>query len=50
MERNKVTKEAVVTRLDILYSNPHLSPKDRESECQRLKEESDKLTEWPKIN
>ncbi len=50
MERNKVTKEAVVTRLDILYSNPQLSLEERETECQRLKEESDRLTEWPEIN
>lgn len=50
MEKKKATKEAVVTRLDILYSNPQLSPKEREAECQRLKEESDKLTEWPEIN
>ena len=50
MERDKVTKEAVVTRLDILYSNPNLSPEEREIKCQRLKEESDKLTEWPEIN
>ncbi len=50
MERNNVTKEAVVTRLDILYSNPQLSPEERETECQRLKEESDRLTEWPEIN
>ena len=35
---------------DILYSNPQLSPEEREAECQRLKEESDKLTKWPEIN
>lgn len=50
MERDKVTKEAVVTRLDILYSNSNLSPEEREIRCQQLKEESDKLTEWPEIN
>ena len=50
MEKKKPTKEAVVTRLDILYSNPQLSPEEREAECQRLKEESDKLTKWPEIN
>lgn len=50
MEKKKPTKEAVVTRLDILYSNPQLSPEEREAEYQRLKEESDKLTKWPEIN
>lgn len=50
MDRDKSTKEAVVTRLDIIYTNPNLSPEQREAEYQRLKEESDKLTEWPAIN
>lgn len=35
--------------LDVILSNPDLTPEEREEELKRLEEESDKLTEWPEI-
>lgn len=35
--------------LDVVISHPDMTPEEREEELQRLKEESDKLTDWPKI-
>lgn len=35
--------------LDVVVSHPDMTPEEREEELQRLKEESDKLTDWPPI-
>lgn len=35
--------------LDVVISNPDMTPEEREEELQRLKEKSDKLTDWPEI-
>lgn len=35
--------------LDVVISYPDMTPEEREEELQRLKEESDKLTDWPEI-
>lgn len=34
---------------DVVISRPDMTPKEREEELQRLKEECDKLTDWPPI-
>ena len=35
--------------LDVVILYPDMTPEEREEELQRLKEESDKLTDWPEI-
>ncbi|MBT9768916.1 hypothetical protein GPK74_02875 [Coprococcus catus] len=35
--------------LDVVISRPDMTPEEREEELQRLKEECDKLTDWPPI-
>lgn len=35
--------------VDVILSKPDLTPEEREEELKRLKEESDKLTDWPEI-
>ena len=35
--------------LDVLISRPDKTQEEREEELQRLKEECDKLTDWPPI-
>ena len=35
--------------LVVVISHPDMTPEEREEELQRLKEESDKLTDWPEI-
>ena len=35
--------------LDVVIIRPDMTPEEREEELQRLKEESDKLTDWPPI-
>lgn len=42
MERTDVKWRDVITHKD-------MTPEEREEELQRLKEESDKLTDWPLI-
>lgn len=35
--------------LDVVITRPDMTPAEREEELQRLKEECDKLTDWPEI-
>lgn len=35
--------------LDVVITRPNMTPEEREEELQQLKEESDKLIEWPEI-
>jgi hypothetical protein len=35
--------------MDVVITNPDMTPEEREEELQRLKEESEKLTDWPEI-
>lgn len=44
MERDKI-----VSYKDILTPFPKMTPEEREELEKKLKEESDKLTDWPKM-
>lgn len=35
--------------MDVVIMNLDMTPEEREEELQRLKEESEKLTDWPEI-
>ena len=35
--------------LDVVISRPDMTPEEIDEELQRLKEECDKLTDWPPI-
>lgn len=35
--------------MDVIITHPDMTPEEREEELQRLKEESEKLTDWPEI-
>ena len=35
--------------MDVIITRPDMTPEEREEELQRLKEESEKLTDWPEI-
>lgn len=35
--------------LDVIITRPDMTPEEREEELERLKEECDKLTDWPEI-
>lgn len=44
MARNRIN-----CYLDVVASHPNMTQEEREEELQQLKEESDKLTDWPPI-
>lgn len=44
-----MTRIKVRCYLDVVISHPDMTPEEREEELERLKEESEKLTEWPEI-
>ena len=46
MERNKEVKTLFYLDAVLSYDK---TPEEREEELKRLKEESDKLTEWPEM-
>ena len=41
-------RDKVISYKDVIESKK-MTPEERENELKRLKEESDKLTDWPKM-
>lgn len=44
-----MARTRVICYLDVVISRPDMTVEEIDEELQRLKEESDKLTDWPPI-
>lgn len=42
-------QDEIISYKDILTPFPEMNPEEREELEKKLKEESDKLTDWPKL-